>query len=93
VNGRTVYILSNDTVSSVACTVGSGCIATWPIVAPPAGVALSTGFTTFVRSDNGATQLAYLNHPLYQYAGDGASGQTNGNGIVSFGGTWTVARP
>jgi predicted lipoprotein with Yx(FWY)xxD motif len=63
-------------------------------VSPPTGVALSTGFTAFARADlGGAMQLAYLNHPLYQYAGDSAAGQTNGNGLVSFGGTWSIARP
>jgi len=65
----------------------------WVPIAPPNGVALSTGFTAFTRSDNSAMQLAYQLHPLYTYIGDSASGQTSGSGIVSFGGTWTVARP
>ena len=67
--GFTVYVLSNDTTSSLACTVGSGCTAVWPPVAPPNGIALSTGFTAFARSDNGAMQLAYNGHP----AGPGRS--------------------
>jgi len=93
-NGRTVYVLSDDTVGSIACTVSSGCTGVWPPISPPNGVALSAGFTAFARADlGGAMQLAYNNHPLYQYAGDSAAAQTNGNGLVSFGGTWTVARP
>jgi predicted lipoprotein with Yx(FWY)xxD motif len=92
-NGRTVYVLSDDTTTSLACTVGSGCTGVWPPIAPPAGVALSTGFTAFTRPDNGMAQLAYMGHPLYEYSGDAAAGQTNGNGLVSFGGTWSVARP
>ena len=92
-SGRTAYVLSGDTTASLACTVASGCTAAWPPIAPPAGVALSTGFTVYMRSDNGAAQLAYNGHPLYNYAGDSGADQTNGNGIVSFGGTWTVARP
>lgn len=91
-SGRTVYVLSNDTTSSLACTVASGCTGVWPPVALPSG-ALTTGFTAYVRSDNGAMQLAYNGHPLYTYAGDTAAGQVTGNGIVSFGGTWSVARP
>jgi predicted lipoprotein with Yx(FWY)xxD motif len=47
----------------------------------------------FTRPDNSQSQLAYNNHPLYQYAGDSAAAQTHGNGLMSFGGTWTVARP
>jgi len=92
-SGRTVYVLSNDTTTSLACTVASGCTGVWPPLAPPSGIALSAGFTVYTRSDNGAAQLAYQGHPIYTYAGDSASLQTNGNGIVSFGGTWTVARP
>ena len=79
--------------TALACTVVSGCTGVWPVVAPPNGVALSTGFTAFTRSDNAASALAYNGRPLYLYAGDTAAGQANGNGIVSFGGTWTVARP
>jgi predicted lipoprotein with Yx(FWY)xxD motif len=90
---HTVYQLSGDTPTTLECTVASSCTSVWPPVTPPAGVALSTGFATFVRSDNGATQLEYLGHPLYTFAPDTAAGQTNGNGIVSFGGTWSVARP
>jgi predicted lipoprotein with Yx(FWY)xxD motif len=92
-NGRTVYVLSNDTVGSLSCTAAAGCLGVWPPVAPPAGVALTAGFTAFARPDTGAMQLVYNNHPLYEYAGDSAAGQTNGNGIVSFGGTWSVGRP
>lgn len=93
-NGRTVYVLSDDTVNSIACTAASGCTGVWPPVSPPNGVALTTGFTAFARADlGGAMQLAYNNHPLYEYSGDSAAGQTNGNGLVSFGGTWSVARP
>jgi Raf kinase inhibitor-like YbhB/YbcL family protein len=31
--------------------------------------------------------------PLYDYARDASPGQTNGQGITAFGGTWTVATP
>jgi predicted lipoprotein with Yx(FWY)xxD motif len=92
-NNFTVYSLSDDTVGSLACTMASGCLGVWPPVSPPNGVALSSGFTTFVRPDTGQTQLVFNNHPVYQYSGDAAAGQTNGNNLVSFGGTWTVARP
>ena len=92
-NGFTVYVLSDDTVSSLACTVSSGCTGAWPPVAPPSGVALTTGFTVFQRPDNLQMQLAYQNHPLYQFSGDSGAAQTHGNGLQSFGGTWSIARP
>jgi predicted lipoprotein with Yx(FWY)xxD motif len=89
----TVYVLSGDSPTTLECTVASGCTAAWPPVAPPAGVALSAGFAVFTRSDNNAMQLEYMGHPLYTFAHDSAAGQTNGNGLVAFGGTWSVARP
>jgi predicted lipoprotein with Yx(FWY)xxD motif len=89
----TVYVLSGDSPTTLECIVASGCTAAWPPVSPPSGVALSTGFAVFTRSDNNAPQLEYLGHPLYTFAHDTAAGTTNGNGIVAFGGTWTVARP
>jgi predicted lipoprotein with Yx(FWY)xxD motif len=93
-SGRTAYVLSDDTTTSVACTVASGCISAWFPIAPPSGVALSTGFTTFTRpDDNSFVQLAYLGHPLYTFIDDTANGQTNGENIMNFGGTWTVAHP
>ena len=92
-SGFTTYILSNDTTTSIACTVVSGCTGFWPPVAPPAGVVLTTGFTTFTRPDTNTAQLAYNGHPLYMYYLDSGPAQTNGNNIVSFGGTWTIARP
>jgi predicted lipoprotein with Yx(FWY)xxD motif len=90
---HTVYVLSGDTPTTLECTVASGCTAVWPPVAPPAGVALSTGFAVFTRSDNNAAQLEYMGHPLYTFTVDSAAGTTSGNGLMSFGGTWTVARP
>jgi predicted lipoprotein with Yx(FWY)xxD motif len=87
-------VLSDDTTTSLACTVASGCTGVWPPIAPPSGVALSSGFTQFTRPDDGGfVQLAYKGHPLYLYSGDSAAGQTNGENLVSFGGTWTVAVP
>lgn len=90
--GRTTYVLSADTFNTSACAAAPGCTGVWPPVAPPSGVTLFGGFSSFVRSD-GQTQLSFNGNPLYTYAGDSGPGQTNGNGINSFGGIWTVAHP
>jgi predicted lipoprotein with Yx(FWY)xxD motif len=90
---HTVYTLSGDSPTNLECTVASGCTGVWGPIAPPAGVALSTGFATFARSDNNAQQLEYMGHPLYTFSGDLSAGTTNGNGLMSYGGTWSVARP
>jgi hypothetical protein len=47
---------------------------------------------TSTRSD-GKSQLTYNGHPLYRYAGDGAAGDTNGQGLTDFGGGWDVVSP
>lgn len=42
---------------------------------------------------SGGKQLVFDGHPLYYFAKDTAAGETNGEGITNFGGTWTLVRP
>jgi predicted lipoprotein with Yx(FWY)xxD motif len=91
-NGAVVYSLSSEKPGSLICTVANSCVTIFTPLAPP-NFALTTGFTTFVRSDNGQTQLAYLNAPLYTYSFDPGPGAAAGNNLVTNGSTWTVARP
>ena len=98
--GFTLYTLSNDTTSSLACTVASGCTGLWipysagATVADESASGLSSGISVFMRSDNSALQWAItvsgVAHPLYTYAGDSQAGVATGVGIVSFGGTWVA---
>jgi hypothetical protein len=41
-----------------------------------------------VTSADGHLYPTYAGWPLYEYTGDPGAGQANGQGIVSFGGTW-----
>ena len=41
---------------------------------------------------DGSAQLTYAGHPLYTFSGDG-QGETNGQGVESFGGKWYALRP
>jgi predicted lipoprotein with Yx(FWY)xxD motif len=91
-NNHTLYQLSADGKNSSVCTSASGCTGIWPPMAAAAGSVTTGNFTPFMRSD-GTMQWAYNGHPLYTYSGDSGADQTNGNGIVSFGGTWSVGRP
>lgn len=89
--GRTLYTLTNAG-RPVACT--GMCTQLWPPLLVPSGATAPigtnvTGLT--VVAMNGGEQVAYNGDPLYRFAGDTKTGDTNGQGITSFGGTWRVA--
>ncbi len=43
-----------------------------------------------MKLSDGETYPTYNGYLLYEYTGDSAPGQTNGQGLQSFGGTWYV---
>jgi predicted lipoprotein with Yx(FWY)xxD motif len=92
-NGMTLYTYAKDSTGTSTCY--AQCAQSWPPYVVPAGMQLNieTGVDgqsgTIVRAD-GTTQVTYNGMPLYFYAGDTASGDTNGQGI---GGVWAVATP
>jgi predicted lipoprotein with Yx(FWY)xxD motif len=91
-DGFALYTNDNDSATSSSCT--GGCAANWPALAVDPGATIDapgvTGtFTTLSRTD-GSTQLVYNGSPLYNFVGDSAAGDTNGDGI---GGVWHLARP
>jgi predicted lipoprotein with Yx(FWY)xxD motif len=94
--GLTLYTLSADPANGSTC-IGQ-CVVFWPplLVAPGGTVTAGSGVSgtvgTLARSD-GSTQVSHDGRALYFYSGDAVAGDTNGEGIVAFGGTWHVARP
>ncbi|HET9156118.1 MAG TPA: hypothetical protein VFN91_05585, partial [Myxococcaceae bacterium] len=71
------------------------CLAFWPVFnvatpAPAAGLNASD-FGQITRAD-GAMQTTYKGFPLYLFAGDTASGQTNGDNVNANGGPWYVLK-
>ena len=92
-NQHTLYTLSNDTATASACTTSSGCTSLWPPYLASAGATGINNMQVITRSDGTGQQWAYQGKPLYMYAGDNGALQMNGEGIVSFGGTWHVGRP
>ncbi len=90
-DGQTLYYFTSDTATTVACTSAGGCVTNWPplmsssaTVAPISG--LSGTLATVTRSQG--NQITYNGHPLYNYAGDSAPGDTKGDGLF---GKWFVA--
>jgi predicted lipoprotein with Yx(FWY)xxD motif len=86
-NGHTIYMLTSDKSGHLACT--GGCLGLWPPVTISGSVPSSpSGITFGTVSRGGSKQLTVNGHPAYTYSGDSGAGQTHGENIKSFGGTW-----
>lgn len=94
--GRAVYELSGDSKRTPKCTKASGCFSFWPPVTVPSKSSLSKGpgvpGTLGTWSRNGFIQVTLNGHPLYTFALDTKSADATGQGIRSFGGTWSVVK-
>jgi predicted lipoprotein with Yx(FWY)xxD motif len=82
-NGLTLYAFTKDVDGVSTCF--DACATAWPAVTVDEGFAVASGldaaiFTTVDRPD-GTKQLKAGKWPLYFYAGDGAPGETNGQGV------------
>ncbi len=92
-NGMTLYTLTNAG-APVACT--GQCLTVWPPLYLPAGTTTPTataGVTGLsVSMQMGGTQVTQNGDPLYRFAHDTAPGDTNGEGIMAFGGVWHAAK-
>ena len=93
--GRTLYVLSADPAGRSKCF--GACAKNWPplrsSVRPTVGAGLKASKVGRIRRRDGKPQVTYNSHPLYRFVGDTRAGQTNGQGIVAFGGRWTVVSP
>lgn len=91
--GRTLYALSPETTSHLLCK-SSECFKFWPpltVHSTKTKVTAGSGVhgrLGLLHRSGGMLQVTLNGRPLYRYAGDHAKGQTNGQGIHSFGGTW-----
>ncbi len=90
--GRTLYLFESDHGMSSSCT--GACASIWPPLTatgkPAAGTGLSKTKITLIKRSDGSMQVSYGGHPLYTYAGDGAPGDTKGEGLNQFGAEWYV---
>ena len=87
-DGKTVYTLTNAG-QQVPCS--GACLQVWPAVTVAAGTnATGTGVKNVGTAAGG--QVTINGAPIYTFSGDGKAGDTNGEGIVSFGGTWNVVK-
>ena len=95
--GRTLYLLSSEAGGKLTCTDDNGCTKVWPDTELPSGVTQATAGSGVeasllgtVKSADGDLYVTYGGFPLYEFSGDAGPGTVNGQGIESFGGTWSA---
>jgi predicted lipoprotein with Yx(FWY)xxD motif len=98
--GHTLYLLTSERGGKVTCTTATGCTKYWPPLALPAGASagmagsgVESSLLSTAKSPSGGTVVTYGGWPLYTFVGDSASGVANGEGVVSYGGTWWAVSP
>jgi predicted lipoprotein with Yx(FWY)xxD motif len=95
-HGRTLYTLTPETTHHLLCRTRA-CFALWPpLTVRSRAVRLIAGHglhgrLALLRRSDGTLQVTHRGLPLYRYAGDSGPAEVNGEGIVSFGGTWHAA--
>jgi predicted lipoprotein with Yx(FWY)xxD motif len=94
-HGRTVYLFRKDKGTKSTCN--GACAQAWPPVTvsgkPTAGTGAKASLVGTTKRSDGKTQVTYHGHPLYRFQGDQARRDTNGQGLVAFGGAWFVVSP
>jgi predicted lipoprotein with Yx(FWY)xxD motif len=93
-NGRTLYTFSKDKNGRFGCS--GSCLQFWFPLTVPNGASVTASLAgvpgrlgTVKRGTQ--RQITYRRHPLYTFVGDHKAGQTTGQGLRDFGGTWSVA--
>jgi predicted lipoprotein with Yx(FWY)xxD motif len=91
--GRTLYQFLPEKGGRIVCT--GACLGAWPADLAPSVAAGSgvTGQLAIIPRPDGGQQVTYNAWPLYFFSGDSGPDQTNGQGIVGFGGKWLAATP
>ena len=99
-NGQTLYLLSSEQGGKLTCTDDNGCTKVWPDTELPsgktagiAGTGVQASLLSTVKSTDGKLYLTYNTFPLYTFTGDTKTGTAAGQGITSFGGTWSAITP
>jgi predicted lipoprotein with Yx(FWY)xxD motif len=94
-DGKTLYLFEADTANKSNCS--GGCATVWPPITVSGTATAGSGVSakligTTMRPD-GSSEVTYAGHPLYWYEGDSKPGDTNGEGLTDFGGSWDAVSP
>ena len=89
-HGHTLYLFGKDKNGKSACS--GACATNWPpLIAtgkPRAGAGVKASRLGTTKRSDGHLQVTYNHHPVYTFVQDTKKGQTNGEGLTAFGGTW-----
>jgi predicted lipoprotein with Yx(FWY)xxD motif len=93
-HGRTLYLFQGASGMRSAPT---SAFAAWPPLhasgTPTAGAGAKASLVATSKDAAGQTQVSYHGHPLYTFVKDHKPGDTTGEGVTAFGGTWLVVSP
>jgi predicted lipoprotein with Yx(FWY)xxD motif len=93
--GHTLYLFERDSRTMSACT--GACALNWPPLrvhgTPLVGSGAKPSDVGTTARPGGISQLTYNGHPLYTFVNDEKPGDTNGEGINAFGGSWFAVSP
>src|SRR6476646_2673360 len=88
--GRTLYLFTRDSGTMSECS--GACAVNWPPLKasgkPTIGSGANASLTSTTSRPGGSKQVTYNGHPLYLFKGDKSPGDTNGQGLNAFGGSW-----
>jgi predicted lipoprotein with Yx(FWY)xxD motif len=91
---RTLYLFKGASGTGSAPT---SAFAAWPPLRasgkPIAGAGAKSSLLATSKDAGGRTLVTYKGHPLYTFVKDQKPGDTTGEGVVAFGGTWLVVSP
>src|SRR3954451_21798533 len=94
-HGRTLYLFKKDSGKKSACF--GACATFWPPLRssgkPTVGSGAKASLVGTTKRSDGKPQVTYNGHPLYTFVMDKKAGQTNGEGVNAFGGSWVVVSP
>ncbi|GAA3741110.1 hypothetical protein GCM10022239_16040 [Leifsonia bigeumensis] len=88
--GMTAYVFDEDVADSGESSCSGSCARLWPAITTDSTtpeVEGVTGTVGTIDAAGGVKQVTINGHPLYTYVGDGAPGDTTGQG---YDGTWWV---
>ena len=88
--GRTLYLFAIDKRNASSCS--GQCAVFWPpLLAGTKGIAgagVKASLLGTAKRAGGKLQVTYNGHPLYLFKQDAKAGQTKGEGLSFFGGSW-----